>query len=323
MRTLLCALFLLVLPMASVADGKPGATAGAGFTDTALGFDRLPKEGARYRDGDFEVAGGADPRWSPWNPLHMEIARRRAEQAGTSLRRLTNHPYLLSLRGDREGAEAGLAKARAQYPNSVALHWSEGWIRLNLLDFEGALVAWQQAERLHGGQPFWVPYTKAIALVGVGDDTAALAWWQVAQRALAPDLDTATDARQRFSHWRVTEKILLEELIQFAYPRTAPAAIVDGRGYLQMTHAPVPMYPVELLRQGIEGTVLVKLKVGQNGLPGQVRIERSSGYPAFDEEALKVAKLARFELPQGATKPVWALVPYRFGAAPGGGAATE
>lgn len=92
MRTLLCALFLLVLPMASVADGKPGATAGAGFTDTALGFDRLPKEGARYRDGDFEVAGGADPRWSPWNPLHMEIARRRAEQAGTSLRRLTTVP---------------------------------------------------------------------------------------------------------------------------------------------------------------------------------------------------------------------------------------
>lgn len=105
----------------------------------------------------------------------MEIARRRAEQAGTSLRRLTKHPYLLSLRGHREGAEAGLAKVRAQYPNSVALHWSEGWIRLNLLDFEGALLAWQQAERLHGGQPFWVPYTKANALVGVGDDAAALA----------------------------------------------------------------------------------------------------------------------------------------------------
>jgi hypothetical protein len=120
MRTLLCALFLLVLPMVSPANDKPGATAVAGFTDTALGFDRLPKEGAHYRDGDFEVAGGADPRWSPWNPRHTDIARRRAEQAGAGLRRLINHPYC--------SACAGIAKApRRAWPRrarSIRIQWA-------------------------------------------------------------------------------------------------------------------------------------------------------------------------------------------------------
>jgi hypothetical protein len=40
------------------------------------------------------------------------------------------------------------------------------------LHFEGALVAWQQAERLHGGQPVWalVPYRSTAA---AGDELGA------------------------------------------------------------------------------------------------------------------------------------------------------
>lgn len=283
----------------------------AGFTATTLGFQRLPAADAHYRHGDFEVAGGADPRWNPWNPAHL--ARAAAQAADPrSVRKATQLAYLRSLRGDRAGAEAGLARARARFPDSVGLHWSEGWIRLNLLDFEGALVAWQQAERLHGGQPFWVPYSKAVALIGVGDDEAALAWWKLAQASYRPSLDTPDGARNQFQHWRFTEKILLEELIQLAWPGSQRRAAVDGAGFLEMVKSPMPLYPRELLRRGIEGEVLVRFQVQPDGVPSVVKIERSSGHADFDTEALRVARLARFRLPPGTQGVVWALVPYRY-----------
>jgi TonB family protein len=284
----------------------------SGFVDLAAGYQRLPNPGAQYMDADSEVAGGADPRWKPWNPQHLAVAEARAKGPSPGVRNATQHAYLLSLRGDRAGAEAGLASAKQRYPDAVGVYWSEGWIRLNLLDFEGALVAWQQAERLHGGQPFWVPYSKAIALMGVGDGAAALAWWQVAQRAYTPELDTAMAARNRFQHWRTTEKALLEEVIDLAYPGEAAAVAKDGSG-IEMIDMPIPHYPPTLARQGIQGVTMVRIKVDAAGLPLDATVEQSSGYAEMDAEALKVARLARFKVPAGtAPDGHFALVPYRF-----------
>jgi hypothetical protein len=223
-----------VLSASTLAAETPAAVAAdepktaSGFVDLTAGYQRLPDRDARYRDADADVAGGADPRWKPWNPQHLAAAEARAKGPSPAVRDATRHAYLLSLRGDRAGAEAGLAAAKQRYPDSVGVHWSEGWIQLNLLDFEGALLAWQQAERLHGGQPFWVPYTKSIALMGLGDGEAALAWWQVAQRAYAPELDSAHAARQRFRHWRPTEMKLLEEVIALAYPQDQANLAANG-----------------------------------------------------------------------------------------------
>ncbi len=289
-----------------------GTTAAKGFVELAAGYQRLPEAGARYSDRDFDVAGGADPRWQPWNPKHLATAQARAQGPNPGVRAATQHAYLLSLRGDRAGAEAGLAAAKQRYPDAVGVYWSEGWIRLNLLDFEGALVAWQQAERLHGGQPFWVPYSKAIALMGAGDGDAALAWWQVAQRAYAPDLDTAAAARNRFQHWRTTEKALLEEVIDLAYPTEAAGVAADGSG-IEMIDMPLPHYPTDLVRQGIQGVTMVRIHVDAKGLPVDAVVEKSSGYAEMDAEALKVARLARFRVPAGtAPDGLFALVPYRF-----------
>lgn len=283
----------------------------SGFVDLAAGFQRLPAADAQYMDADPEVSGGADPRWKPWNPTHLAVAKARAQGPSPDVRNATQHPYLLSLRGDRAGAEAGLAAAKQRFPDSVGVHWSEGWMRLNLLDFEGALVAWQEAQRLHGGQPFWVPYSKAIALMGQGDGEAALAWWQVAQRAYQPELDTAGAARNRFQHWRAAEKLLLEKVIDLAYPDdTGIAAAGSG---LQMIDSPLPRYPSALLRQGIQGEVLVRIRVDAAGLAAEATVERSSGYAEMDAEALKVARLARFKVPSRIEPDgLWAVVPYRF-----------
>ena len=306
---------LLVLVLAAAAVGAYAAppvpqAQPAGFTALAMGYQRLPAPGARYQDGDPAVDGAADPRWDPWNERQLEMARIIGERPGVGVREMTRHAYLLSLRGDRAGAEAGLAKARARFPEAVGLYWAEGWIRLNLLDFEGALVAWQQAERLHRGEPYWVPYSKAMALIGLGDDAAALAWWRVAQKRLAA-VDTADGARARFHYWRHTEKLLLEELILLAYPGTPRKAVRVDAGFIDIVAAPQPEYPAAMLRQGLEGEVLLRFKVAADGVPQQVVVERSSGHPEFDSEALRAAQQARFSALPG-TDGAWALVPYRF-----------
>ena len=289
-----------------------GGTTLTGFVELSAGYQRLPAADALYTDADFEVSGGADPRWKPWNPAHLEAARVRAQGPTSGVRNATQHAYLLSLRGDRAGAEAGLAAAKQRYPNTVGVYWSEGWIRLNLLDFEGALVAWQQAERLHGGQPFWVPYSKAIALMGLDDGDAALAWWHVAQRAYAPELATANATRSRFQHWRATEMNLLERVIDRAYPDDLADVAKAGSG-LQMIDSPLPRFPPALLRQGIQGVTMVRIRVDAAGQAADVEVETSSGYADMDAEALRVARLARFKVP-ASTGPegLWAVVPYRF-----------
>lgn len=303
--------------MADVAaDERRAAT---GFTDLSAGFDRLPAADARYMDADPAAGGAGDPRWKPWDARSLELARIAGSSPKAGARLATQHAYLLSLRGDSAGAEAELAKVKLRFPGVESVYWSEGWIRLNLLDFEGALVAWQQAERLHGGEPFWVPYSKAIALTGVGDDAAALAWWAVAQRSHGSELASADAARAKFGYWRYTEKLLLEDLIQNAFPGTERLAVLEGSGlpYMKLLSAPAPAYPPALLRQGIEGEALVRLRVGADGVPAEVAIERPSGQDMFDLAALSAARLVRFEKSEKVdAKGVYALMPYRFSLRP-------
>ena len=192
------------------------------FVDASRGFERLPAARAAYRDADAEVAGGADPRWNPDKNAHIRIAERIARGPVGGQRELTRLAYLYALRGELQNAHAKLAEAKAQYPDTVGVYWSEGWIRLNLQDYEGALVAWQVAEELHGGQPFWVPYTKAVALIGKGDTEAALAWWEVSKRSHWPRLNSAEGAREYFGHWRDAEAGLLDRLLELAYVEPQP-----------------------------------------------------------------------------------------------------
>ena len=64
-----------------------GGTTLTGFVELSAGYQRLPAADALYTDADFEVSGGADPRWKPWNPAHLEAARVRAQGALPSLQR--------------------------------------------------------------------------------------------------------------------------------------------------------------------------------------------------------------------------------------------
>ena len=75
-----------------------------------------------------------------------------------------------------------------------------------------------------------------------------------------------------------------------------------------------PVYPPRCLRMGIEGTVRVKVLVGEDGRPQEVTIGKSSGESALDEAAMEAVRTWRFEPARRNGVPVraWAIIPIEF-----------
>lgn len=270
---------------AALAATEPNAA-----TAAATSYQRLPLAGARYVDPDPAAKVGYPP---------------------------TQKAYKLSLAAqDRAGVVAAIAeieRVKMERPGDARVLWSEGWIRLNLRDYEGALRAWQQAETLHTGQPYWVPYSKSMALMGMGDSEAALAWWRVIQVSQRPSLDTPNAARKRFAHWKALERSLLEQVIALAYPAGMQDPVTLGETGPTLLSMQPPKYPVALLRKAIQGEVLMRVRVGRNGRTIEALVDRSSGYPEMDQAAIDSARSARFQMPPSTPElGLWAVIPVRF-----------
>lgn len=78
---------------------------------------------------------------------------------------------------------------------------------------------------------------------------------------------------------------------------------------------PAPRYPRTALRAGDEGRVLLKVLVGPDGRPQEVRIERGSGHRDLDKAAREQVLAAwRFHpaTRDGRAVAAWALVPIDF-----------
>ena len=55
-----------------------------------------------------------------------------------------------------------------------------------------------------------------------------------------------------------------------------------------------PVYPEEARREGIRGSVGVRIEVLENGRPGEIEVQRSSGPDLLDEAALRAVRKWRF-----------------------------
>jgi protein TonB len=73
-------------------------------------------------------------------------------------------------------------------------------------------------------------------------------------------------------------------------------------------------YPEELWDSGVEGETTLRVYVAAQGRVDTARVERSSGYPAFDSAAMRGVGDLRFTPAQGEGGPVgtWVLLPVRF-----------
>lgn len=89
---------------------------------------------------------------------------------------------------------------------------------------------------------------------------------------------------------------------------TAPTVVVAPRFDAAYLANPAPPYPSASRKMGEEGRVLLRVQVGADGMPTEVTIARSSGYPRLDEVARDTVLRS------------WRFVPARQGAQPVAGA---
>lgn len=73
-------------------------------------------------------------------------------------------------------------------------------------------------------------------------------------------------------------------------------------------------YPLELYDEGIEGETTLALHVTPTGTVDSARVEKSSGYPAFDSAAVAGGRSLRFEPAMRGEEAVatWVSLPVRF-----------
>jgi protein TonB len=84
---------------------------------------------------------------------------------------------------------------------------------------------------------------------------------------------------------------------------------------LQYLRAQAPPYPRDALRDGLQGSVLLRVLVGVDGQPLEVSIARSSGHRILDQAAREqVLKRWKFHaaLQQGMPVQAYGLVPVNF-----------
>jgi protein TonB len=93
---------------------------------------------------------------------------------------------------------------------------------------------------------------------------------------------------------------------------TAPSPAFAQIAYAE---APPPPYPARARQRGWEGTVLLRVRVDERGIPREVQVERSSGHALLDRSASEhVLRRWRFQPAQQVGRPAvaWARVPIGF-----------
>jgi protein TonB len=90
-------------------------------------------------------------------------------------------------------------------------------------------------------------------------------------------------------------------------PRQAQPAAAE-RAPRPLASNRIPSYPVEALRSGVEGQVVLAMSVDQNGVPSEIEVVERSGERALDRAALQAARNWRFEPALRDGQPVTAQV---------------
>lgn len=116
-------------------------------------------------------------------------------------------------------------------------------------------------------------------------------------------------------------KTFVVALLAIALPGPSVSASADDQtvpnkpprpGMIKYDSCSRPVHPEESLREKHEGTVTVRLLIGQDGKVKKSLIEKSSGYPALDEAAREGLAKCSFYPPQVEGKPVdaWTAIQY-------------
>ena len=125
-------------------------------------------------------------------------------------RALTAQAYQAAIDGQVQHAMAYLEHARAAAKGSSRRErevlWSQGWIYLNLGQYDEASAAWTQSLQVRGGKPYWIPYSFAVLAELASEREVALAWYGIAAHSWPSVWGTRRGVRQHTKHWRDSER---------------------------------------------------------------------------------------------------------------------
>lgn len=114
--------------------------------------------------------------------------------------------------GMREDYAIALAQTEGRPADTRTVLWSYGWaLQVNGKHAE-ALVEWRKAELAHGGRPFWVPYTYAVALWSANRKDEALAYYEAAVRSEPEKWSTEAGVARWTLHWGPLERGSIDEI---------------------------------------------------------------------------------------------------------------
>ncbi len=96
-------------------------------------------------------------------------------------------------------------------------------------------------------------------------------------------------------------------------PITPPREVSGVAGRMGEPGSPFH-YPEELWDAQVEGETMLRLFITAQGSVDSARVERTSGYEAFDSVALAGSRALRFEPARRGTEPVgaWFILPVKF-----------
>ena len=185
----------------------------AGTAEAAAAEDVAMAGTPVYRDRD-PAALGLHTRPGSRNKLRHAVER-TLKKDPQNVAALSQRGYWHAEEGEdelaRQDYDAAMAASADNPANRARVHWSRGWSRYGRGDIAGAIDDWHQAEVLHGGKPYWVPYTYAVAYWTLGDRDRALVWYDVAVASNAR-WGEKSDMKKLTSHWRDGEKQQLHAL---------------------------------------------------------------------------------------------------------------
>lgn len=137
---------------------------------------------------------------------------------------------------------------------------------------------------------------------------------RVAQHVVAPSVHITVARQSRISLPALSTVTQVSDTPTHA-DTTTTGPTGDSDATIAYETATPPPYPLQALRTGTQGTVMLKVLVDQSGKPVQVVIARSSGSRVLDDAArAHVLAAWRFHpaTRDGHTVQTWALVPVKF-----------
>ena len=172
----------------------------------------VPKPAEVYRDADPNVR--ADPKADANDPNLARYLDERLAQDPSDVPARVERGYQRAQRGDATGAEADYARASKAAADTVQRQryvlWSHGWALLAQNQPEAALKDWRDSQHLHGGNPYWVPYSFAVALRAAGRDDEAVAYYAAAARSDPERWGTRSAMLETTKSWKPQERTRIE-----------------------------------------------------------------------------------------------------------------